>query len=91
MMVLILATQRTKEQEVKFRRWGECRKLTGALLPVRDGEDGLVPKPLPDGLLQQFVRLLVHAGGGLVDAQELRVEKQRLQGRRRSHPDATQI
>lgn len=46
---------------------------------MRDGEDGLVPKPLPDGLLQQLVRLLVHAGRGLVDAQELRVEKQRLQ------------
>lgn len=56
------------------------------LLPVCDGEDGLVPKPLSDGLLQQSVRLLVHAGCGLIDAQELRVEKQG-----RSRPDATQI
>lgn len=36
-----------------------------------DGEDGLVVKLLPDGLLQQFVRLLVHAGCGLIDTQEL--------------------
>lgn len=37
-----------------------------------DGEDGLVLELLPDGLLQQLVGLLVHAGSGFINTQELR-------------------
>lgn len=37
-----------------------------------DGEDGLVLELLSDGLLQQLVRPLVHAGRGLVDTQNLK-------------------
>lgn len=45
---------------------------SGEAPPVCDGEDGLVLKRLPDGLLQQLVRLRIHAGRGFVDAQDLR-------------------
>lgn len=41
---------------------------------MSDGEHRLVPERLSDGLLQQLVRLLVHTGGGLVDAEELHGE-----------------
>lgn len=38
---------------------------------MSDGENCLVLERLPDGLLQQLVRLLVHTGGGLVDTKQL--------------------
>lgn len=34
-------------------------------------EDGLALKLLSDGLLQQFVRLLIHAGCGFINTQDL--------------------
>lgn len=49
----------------------DLSKIIPALAPVCDGEDGLVVKLLSDGLLQQFVRLLVDAGGGFIDTQQL--------------------
>ncbi len=45
------------------------------LLPVCYGEDGLVLKPLSDGLLQQLVSLLIDAGCGFINTQELHKEK----------------
>lgn len=52
-------------------------KIIPALVPVCDGEDGLVVKLLSDGLLQQFVRLLVDAGCGFIDTQQLQDGKHR--------------
>lgn len=46
-------------------------------LPVCNCEDGLVLKFLPDGLLQEFVRLLVHTGRGLINTQELHGDSRR--------------
>lgn len=44
--------------------------------PVCNSEDGLVLKLLSDGLLQQFVRLLVHAGCGFINTQDLGLGQQ---------------
>ena len=52
--------------------------MVPALVPVCDSEDGLVMKLLSDGLLQQFVRLLVHAGCGFIDTQQLQDRKHSL-------------
>lgn len=43
--------------------------------PVCYSKDGLVLKLLSDGLLQQFVGLLIHAGRGFIDTQELQGRK----------------
>lgn len=40
-----------------------------------DSEDGLVLKLDSDGLLQQFVRLLIHTGCGFIDTQNLHDRK----------------
>lgn len=69
MMVFILVTRammNNQQSKGKMRKGRAARPL-----PVCDCEDGLVLKFLPDGLLQEFVRLLVHAGRGLINTQEL--------------------
>lgn len=40
-------------------------------IPVSNCQNSFVSKALAYGLLQQLVRLLIHAGCGLVDAQHL--------------------
>lgn len=83
MMVLILAMHKcrqilkTKEHDGGGAAAGvtDTFSLFGSmswLSPVCDGEDGLVLELLPDGLLQQLVGLLVHAGSGFINTQELR-------------------
>ena len=50
--------------------------------PVGDGEDGALPELLPDGGLDEAVRLKVHGGGGLVQHVDPGVPQQ---GPRQAH------
>lgn len=68
MMVFILRARAKVRREQREAQKGTEKRRDG---PVCDCEDGLLVKPLPDGLLQQCVRLLVHAGRGLINTQEL--------------------